>query len=365
MNLRNKEILTGVALIALAVWLFAAVELTLWMSNPDKQRQADATRGQDRYYTDPETGLRLFVPNRSYQRFRVNNLGFRGPDIAANKPAGMIRLAFLGTSTTLDQQIPEGENWPHRVTERLRAAVENCELDFVNAGIPRYSLVEIATLYEHHVVQTDPDLVIIMPGGLTQRLDVLARQQGFRRSPREDDAQQGAYSLLKGEIDTWRRVLSQQAAADSGSEKVKIDSVALALAYKQELQNLLEVISDEQRLIGVVSTVSKLSPEQSAYELAKHSAQLLDERPYIHVPDLIELRKTLNETLQETVSAYRAFALPGLDDLPHNSSYFAGLVHFSPAGSEVMSGRIVEQLLSRQEVRSLLEERGCSIVPGQ
>jgi hypothetical protein len=365
MNTRKKEVLTGVTIIALAAWLLVAVELSDRILNPGTQGQAEARRVTDRDYIDDDTGLRLFIPNRSYQRYRINNLGFRGPDIAEEKPPGRFRLAFLGTSTTLDQQTPEGENWPHRVTDRLRAAIEGCELDYVNAGVPRYSLGEIARLYEHRVAQTDPDLVIIMPGGVTQRLDVLARQQGFRRDPRNHDTQQGAYSYLMGEIETWRKVISQQTAVDSRSDKVRFDSKALALEYQQELQNLLEVINDEQRLIGVVSTVSKLSPELSAYELAQQSADLLNKRPYIHVPDLIELREVLNETSQETVSGYRAFPLPGLKDLPHDSNYFLGLVHFSPTGSEVMSQRIFEQLLSRQEVLSLLEKRGCSIVPGK
>jgi hypothetical protein len=102
LSLRQKEIATGLLVIAICFGSLLAVEALLrvqqWMSF-GAERNVEAAK---QYYIHAETGLRLPVPNSNHGKIVYNSLGFRSPEIPAEKPAQTIRLAFLGSSTTLD-----------------------------------------------------------------------------------------------------------------------------------------------------------------------------------------------------------------------------------------------------------------------
>src|SRR5574341_678322 len=54
-----------------------------------------------RFATDPATGLRIPEPGHRVGPIAIDSLGFRGPEIERPKPAGRIRVAFLGASTKI------------------------------------------------------------------------------------------------------------------------------------------------------------------------------------------------------------------------------------------------------------------------
>ena len=135
---RRYEILTGTVVLGLAFGSLLFAEIGLRVVQYVKFGVQNSVETSSAFYTDKETGLRLIRPNRKLGAIRINNLGYRGPDIPMHKPAGVIRVVFMGSSTTYDAQSPEGLNWPHRTITALARALPKCRFDFVNAGQPGF-----------------------------------------------------------------------------------------------------------------------------------------------------------------------------------------------------------------------------------
>jgi len=100
-----------------------------------------ATSYEGLFRVDETTKLRVLVPGPNIGNATINAAGFRGPEIDVPKPPGRIRLAFLGASTTFCAEVSnDAAVWPNLVVERLRARFPEARFDFVNGGVPGYTV---------------------------------------------------------------------------------------------------------------------------------------------------------------------------------------------------------------------------------
>ncbi|MGH3055102.1 MAG: hypothetical protein ACRDL7_09015, partial [Gaiellaceae bacterium] len=85
-----------------------------------------------------------------------NNLGFRGRDFSYEKPAGVIRIAALGGSTTAD-------GYPERVEDLLNAEATSAAQHFevLNFGVGFWTSAHSLVNFVLNVVDFRPDYVII------------------------------------------------------------------------------------------------------------------------------------------------------------------------------------------------------------
>ncbi len=111
----------------------------------------------ENFIYDPEA---IWRPRAGFGVF--NSQGFRGPELAAEKREGELRIFALGDSNTLGWDGEEGANWPRDLGAILAARRPGIEV--VNAGVWGYSsyqgLQRLRRVLEH-----DPDLVLISFGG--------------------------------------------------------------------------------------------------------------------------------------------------------------------------------------------------------
>ncbi len=146
LTLRQKEILTGIVVLAVCFGSVSAAEALLRIQQFLAFGSAETVEKTKQYYVHEPTGLRLPLPNSDHGRLHYNSLGHRSPEIEVPKPDDTLRLAFLGSSTTLDPYVLTLENaWPHRVADAIGAAYSECRVDYLNAGVPGLSSRRLAT----------------------------------------------------------------------------------------------------------------------------------------------------------------------------------------------------------------------------
>lgn len=98
------------------------------------------------------------------RRYRINNLGYRGPDVALPKPEGVCRLVVLGGSAVFDIGATEGADWPRRLEGRLQQGHdlgEGRRIEVINAGVPGHTSSDAVGKLYAQLWQTEPDAVLL------------------------------------------------------------------------------------------------------------------------------------------------------------------------------------------------------------
>jgi len=101
-------------------------------------------------------------PNGQFEKWRLNQFGFRGPEITKDKPRNVYRIAVLGASETFGQIESPGMEYPAQLQAILDRARPG-RYQVLNTAIAGMSLPRIAEFLRDYVYQFHPDLVIVYP----------------------------------------------------------------------------------------------------------------------------------------------------------------------------------------------------------
>lgn len=97
----------------------------------------------------------------------TNSFGWRGPDVALNKPPNTIRLAFVGASTTAGPH-DRRYSYPDYIRRWLELWADAARLpirvDVINAGREGIDSTSIAAVVRDELAPLEPDLVVYYEG---------------------------------------------------------------------------------------------------------------------------------------------------------------------------------------------------------
>jgi hypothetical protein len=133
------------------------------------------------HYGDLVNNLKVFMPHdgEPFPRYRhppntltasglrTNRYGFRGPELALQKGSNIIRIAFLGASTTIaNHALPFSypEHLGHWLNLWLKANNYPLQVEVINAGREAMNSQDIAAIFEQEVLPLAPDYVIYYEG---------------------------------------------------------------------------------------------------------------------------------------------------------------------------------------------------------
>jgi lysophospholipase L1-like esterase len=103
-----------------------------------------------RGYFDP--GARL--------TYRVNSLGFRGPETTRAKPEGVFRIVALGDSVLFGTGVRDEDTMSSLLQRRLEADGRRCEV--LNMGVFGYDTFEESVLFRRVALGFEPDLALFV-----------------------------------------------------------------------------------------------------------------------------------------------------------------------------------------------------------
>jgi hypothetical protein len=358
---RRQEICTGLAIL-LVVWGgLLAGEFGLRMIQRSKFGVATTVERSEQFYVDPVTKLRLARPNQMLGNVRINNLGFRGPDVPAQKPAGTLRIAFLGSSTTYDAYADEQRNWPRLVVDQLRARVgQTCEIDFVNAAMPGFGTPHTIQLYAHKVRPLSADVVLFMPGDINQNLAGLAEQRGLETFSEPKDwlsRNSGLYALVRKNV----RALRLQRSAFDRRGKLAFDVSEVVAPFDAQLDKLAVEVGKDGALLTLVTVSSQLRASQSPERKVQAAITALYYMPYVMIDDLILTREAYNRHLERFAAQRKAIVVGNENVIPADSTHFYDSLHFQPPGSAANAKRVASVLAASPEFQSAAGRHGCAV----
>jgi len=119
------------------------------------------------FYFRPLDNRSLYLPNATLQMVmgpvpytvKTNSLGFRGPEIALEKPAGVLRIAALGDSVTDGFYVDNDDTYPAQMERCLRQRGIRAEV--VNAARGNSSIDAEYAILRRFVLRLNPDWVAL------------------------------------------------------------------------------------------------------------------------------------------------------------------------------------------------------------
>ena len=130
---------------------------------------------EERYTYDADTG-EIF-------RVTINRRGFRGADVADEKPPGTLRVVTLGASSTFGYHNPDDGTYPATLQRVLNEQCgEGPRYEVINLGIPHLRSDQILSLFLAEALPLRPDVVTFYEGLNDSADEGKEEQAGKRRS---------------------------------------------------------------------------------------------------------------------------------------------------------------------------------------
>lgn len=349
-------VVLAVGLLMVAAAAEGAVRLRQWI------KTGTSSSYSQMYRTDEAIGLRVLNPGFKTAAISINAQGFRGPDIATPKPKGVVRIAFLGASTTFCAEVTADDKvWPSIVVDRLRQQFPGTAFDFVNGGVPGYTVASSRKNLLHRIAPLQPDIVVIYHAtndfsGEVRERAVAAGIAGAADSGRQSWLER--HSLLwELVVKNLRVIRAQSALAHDQSKRLYVDASLLGTSFEHNLRSLLREAGATSTRVVVATFSTRLRSDQphEVQQQAAVSANVY--MPFMSVDGLLAGYRRYNELISQAARAEGALLIDGEDRIPGDAKHFVDTVHFSDAGSLAMANRVVESLAKDPQIVELVRLR--------
>ncbi len=320
---------------------------------------------------DPQADL--LVPKPGYEmkgarlNIKINSLGFRGDEFAKAKPAGTVRIASLGASTTFCAEVSHNhKTWPHRLQEKLADAYPGVKFEVINTAIGGYTASENVKNLTHRVLPLDPDLAIYYEGNneITKDTRQLALDRGLIASanPRSFANTIASYSLLFDltyknlTILAGRRKAAATAAATM--DRVPPDLPQHFIGLLNEMR--LKLAANDVPLVLSTFIVKFRRSQPRDVQLANADVEFYY-MPWMSIDGLLDAMDTYNKAILDYAATNH---LPVVDDreaVPPDAEHFSDCMHFVDKGAEAMADRFFRYLRTTDVLdRAIAKARGGS-----
>lgn len=169
-----------------------------WLKEPQEpvnQYVRSAFEPNTSLATEVEPGL----PGMSGKnRFTIDNMGFRGPDLILPKPAGEYRVFLVGGSTTEGLYLDDRDSFDARTASALRAkAPQGLEVRVYGAGKSGDRSDDHVSMIVHRILHLEPDVIVVFAGINDLRASIFGYDYLHYRIGEQTRGRLGASQLLR------------------------------------------------------------------------------------------------------------------------------------------------------------------------
>lgn len=311
----------------------------------------------------------------------TNRFGWRGPELPLNKPAGTIRIAFVGASTTVaphDFPFSYPEYVIHWLNLWAKRRGDPVRFDGINAGRTGIGSRDIAAVVRQELLPAEPDLVVYYEGanqfGFSELLDAAVPPMpvvpeggagswsGFARSLRH-------YLSLFRRIERVRQVI----AVGDGSEPPKppyrlvwpagLDEFEPNIAHPDLPLQLSTILADLESIRRSLASIgSELAV--SSFVWLVHDGMRLN--PARHAPihadlnhrwwpyryaDLRRMADLQNRVFSRYAAARNLLFIDLAATVPADPDLFSDPIHFTQEGIRMQAWGVLNAILPRVRER--------------
>lgn len=302
-------------------------------------------------------------PNARYQQWRLNNLGFRGPDITPTPAPGTVRIVTVGASETFGLYESAEREYARQLEDSLRTRVTTAcvapapNVEVLNAALPGMATPSMALVLDKVIRPAAPNVILLYPS------------PGFYLNPRRPAPTSGvvgADSTLPFTNALRLRVAAraerQVRAIVSGRLRAYLRRIVLARRVRQWEHNRFRTVppnrlsqfdSDLRTAVGVAKSTGAtvvLMGHANATMADGFSDQTLVEAWVYQFPR--STGEVLREFHSRALELERELARDSgivFVDLPaalsgREETAFADFVHFTDTGAAIVAGTIADAI---------------------
>lgn len=348
--MKRRLIVLVLALVGSVVLLEGALRLRQWV------KYGTSAGTFYRLQRDRVSGLDVPVPGHRVGPIRIDSLGFRGPEIEMPKPAGRVRVAFLGGSTTFCAEASSQERtWPHLVVEALRAAYPETQFDYVNGGCAGYSTAQSLLNLKYRVAPLQPDVIVIYhaTNDLTQDSRALAVSQGLYDESATEETWLSRHWLTWYLMEKNLRYRARRRARE-GQRCLEFEPEELSRPFRARLTQLIQESQVVASVVCVVTFSIRARPGQTPEEMSDSMASSLYYMPFMSIDGLMQGFAEYDRVIREVARATGAILVEDEDSIPGDAVHFNDSVHFLDPGLELQAARVSAGLLAAQAFQELV-----------
>jgi peptidoglycan/LPS O-acetylase OafA/YrhL/lysophospholipase L1-like esterase len=297
---------------------------------------------------DPQKKLPfVLVPGSSGRMFdttiHINNLGFRGPDMARDKGEAF-RIVALGESQTFGPTLRDGEKpWPELLQDLFEQHA-SCgrKIEILNGGTEAYTLENNLERMRRDILPLKPDLIVSTHG-----------MNGFypfglRRvpEPNEPGVRPRASALI------GRAVLTIERAAHDWRERNSAQAKAVALAPMSDADLMKTRYADDYRKLIALARDNGVDIALADATMAVNDASPREVKDFYGsvfkpIDDIIAANEAHNRMVKRIAREEGAPLIDmaaGVDGVWDDDLYL-DIVHFTEAGNERVANLMFKALL--------------------
>jgi len=324
----------------------------------------NAISGETTYVIDENTGLKLLRKNAiiagSQAKIETNSLGLRSPEIAREKPEGVVRLAVVGASSVMGTYTSDNNHvFAYRLQDKLSAHYGQGLIEVVNAGIAGYSLKDEKQLIEQLLPPLGIDALIIYPG-FNDLSAYCSNESGEKPKDQKLYDIPAPDWLLSVELITKNTVWLRNIRA--GSQRITDPATLDPEQYLNDLNKLFSAV-EEANLPALVLT----NPRAYSRDMPEYEQQSLSETARYYSPcfdtnGLHDLYDRHNDLI-ESAAHQHGFSVFRLDkQMPAGKKYFVDATHFSVFGTEYAAGLVLTDVISMVDQKLLDKHQSSKLV---
>lgn len=317
-------------------------------------------RTTNEYYAttiDPGSGLKVPAPSQNVGRWHINALGFRGDEIALEKPPGAVRIAFLGASTTFCAEASgDSKTWPARVCALLAERFPGKRFECVNSGIPGIGIDECRKLLKHRVAPVRPDVIVVYEAtnDLSRDTRTLALERGLIDENPDSRSFLARHSVMIDLLEKNLRLAAREKGSRDGGRLLDFDAATLTEVYRQRYGALLADAKQVAPRVVACTFSTQLRPDQPPDRQREASNTSIYYMPYMDPPRLLAGFAAYNAAIRAAAADQGALLVEAALTIPGDPAHFADSVHFTDAGCETMARCVVDAMLGDDAMKALL-----------